>query len=124
MAVKKINIPNARLTEGQWYTFRILKVVSLGEDEGWFVMQDPNGYKILLPKGFYEDYGFAPGQSVSCRVDKINCNGRMFLEPGHPHYKEGEVYDLSWKAKAAVKTSLTRRNGSSWSGMSSGTPGR
>lgn len=108
MTIKKINIPNARLTEGQWYTFRVLKVVSLAEDEAWFVMEDPNGYKILLPKGFYEDYGFAPGQSVSCRVDKINCNGRMFLEPEHPHYKEGQIYDFALESKGHRKNIINQ----------------
>lgn len=108
MRITKINIPNARLTEGRWYNFRILKVVSLGQDEDWFVMQDPNGYKILLPKRFYADYGFKPGQSVSCRVDKINCNGRMFLEPEHPHYQEGETYDFKLDSKGHRKNIINQ----------------
>ncbi len=103
MHIRKINIPNARLTEGCWYRFRILKVVSLGQDDDWFVMQDPNGYKILVPQRFYDDYGFKAGETISCRVDKINCNGRMFLEPEHPHYKEGETYDFELESKGRRK---------------------
>jgi hypothetical protein len=57
-------------------------------------MQDPLGYKILMPAHFYPHYGFEPGQTIECRVDKINCNGRMFLEPLHPHYTEGLVYEF------------------------------
>ncbi len=92
METHYIHIPNARLTEGKTYPFRILKTVSLGPQDDWFVMQDPMGYKILMPKSYYEDYGFKKGMLVNCRVDKVNCNGKVFLEPEHPHYKEGYVY--------------------------------
>ncbi len=92
METKSISIPNSRLTEGQTYPFKIERSVTLGPDEDWFVLKDPLGYKILLPKVFYRDYGFMPGQTIDCRVDKINCNGRMFLEPAHPKYREGEAF--------------------------------
>ncbi len=108
MQIRKVNIPNARLTEGRNYPFRILKVVSLEPGDEWFVMQDPNGYKILMPKGFYGQYGFKPGQTVHCRVDKINCNGRMFLEPTHPHYKEGEIYDFELVSKGQRKNVINQ----------------
>lgn len=92
MSFKEIPIPNSRLTEGATYPFRILKSVSLGPDDEWYVLEDPLGFKILMPKGYYRDYGFVAGQTIRCRVDKINCNGRMFLEPMHPQYAEGQVY--------------------------------
>ena len=63
-------------------------------NDSFFVMQDPLGYKILMPAHFYPHYGFEPGQTIECRVDKINCDGRMFLEPLHPHYREGQVYEF------------------------------
>jgi hypothetical protein len=94
MAIRSIPIPNSRLTEGDTHPFAILKVISLGEGEDWFVLQDPLGYKILMPQWYYRDYGFEPGQTISCRIDKINCNGRMFLEPRHPHYEEGQAYSF------------------------------
>lgn len=67
--------------------------MELGSDS-YFVMQDPLGYKILMPAHFYPHYGFESGQTIQCRVDKINCNGRMFLEPLHPHYREGKAYEF------------------------------
>ena len=106
MPFRSVNIPNSRLTEGQTYPFRILKSVSLGPEDNWFVMQDPLGYKILMPKGFYEDYGFEAGQVIRCRVDKINCNGRMFLEPHHPFYAEGNVYHFEVVGKAKQQNIL------------------
>ena len=106
MPLRSVNIPNSRLTEGQTYPFRILKSVSLGPDDNWFVMQDPLGYKILMPKGFYEEYGFEAGQLIHCRVDKINCNGRMFLEPRHPFYQEGNVYQFEVTERLKQKNIL------------------
>lgn len=94
MEIRSIPIPNSRLTEGETYPFEVIKRISLGEGDDWFVLKDPLGYKILMPAGFYRDYGFEGGQSIACRVDKINCNGRMFLEPAHPHYLEGSVYSF------------------------------
>ncbi len=95
MEVRYIHIPNARLTEGKTYAFRILKTVSLGPEDDWYVMQDPMGYKILMPASHYVDYGFKKGMLVKCRVDKVNCNGKVFLEPQHPHYEEGKVYSFN-----------------------------
>lgn len=91
MRIKNLKVYNSRLTEGNFYPFRILKTMELG-DESYFVMQDPLGYKVLMPRHFYLDYGFEPGQTVQCRVDRINCNGRMYLEPTHPRYTEGNEY--------------------------------
>ncbi len=94
MRIRNLTVSNSRLAEGSYHIFTILKTVSLGEDESYFVMQDPLGYKVLMPAGFYRRYGFEPGQEIKCRVDRINCDGRMFLEPMHPYYSEGEVYSF------------------------------
>lgn len=106
MDVRQLHIPNARLEEGQVYPFLILKLISLEPGDNWFVLLDPNGYKILLPEKYYIDYGFKQGQEIRCRVDKINCNGRMYLEPMHPFYKEGEVYLFSLACKGQKKNIL------------------
>ncbi len=93
MRIRNLTVSNSRLTEGEYYPFSIIKKMEMGR-ESYYVMQDPLGYKILMPANFYTHYGFKPGQTITCRVDKINCNGRMYLEPMHPFYKEGEVYDF------------------------------
>ncbi len=92
MQLRSVHIPNSRLTEGQVFPFRLRKIISLDPGDEWFVMQDPHGYHILVPSQHYRKYGLKPGQQVNCRVDKINCNGRMFLEPLHPYYTEGRNY--------------------------------
>ncbi len=106
--MRSVHIPNSRLTEGKTYPFLILKFVSLEPGEEWMVMQEPRGYKILVPLKYYTTYGFEPGQTVLCRVDKINCNGRMFLEPRHPVYEEGKVYAFELVEKA-FRTGITNQ---------------
>lgn len=99
MDIQYVHIPNARLTKGAVYPFRILKTVSLGPEDDYFVLEDPNGYKILLNKPYFEGYGFEPGQKIDCKVDKVNCNGKVFLEPIHPFYREGESYFFDFVCK-------------------------
>ncbi len=64
MDIQYIHIPNARFSEGAIYPFRILKTISLGPDDDYYVLEDPNSYKILLPKGFYGGYGFETGKTI------------------------------------------------------------
>jgi hypothetical protein len=94
MNFRPVKIQNSLLTEGQTYPFSLLSKMELGRGEEYYVLRDPLGYKMLMPAGFYEHYGFMEGQEILCRVDKINCNGRMFLEPINPWYEEGKVYDF------------------------------
>jgi len=94
MEFRPVKIQNSLLTEGETYLFKVLSKMELGHNETYFVLSDPLGYKMLMPAGFYNHYGFLPGQEIMCRVDKINCNGRMFLEPLNPWYTEGKVFDF------------------------------
>ena len=81
-----------KFSEGEWYPFRVYKKILL-EDENWyFVLLDGNNSKHFLPVIGYEDYSIRPGEEVICRVDKINCTGRIYLEPKHPKYTEGRSY--------------------------------
>ena len=106
MHTATLHIPNSRLTEGNYYHFTILKVVALGPGESYFVMRDPLGFKILMPEKYYGAYGFIPGQAIECRVDKVNCSGRMFLEPRHPVYIEGQVYTFEVISSGSSKNIL------------------
>lgn len=65
-----------------------------GSGEEFYVLQDPFNKKHLLPATFYKNYGFEIGQFIACRVDKINCTGKIFLEPKHPLYQEGKIYEF------------------------------
>ena len=85
---------NIVLTEGFWYTFRVHNLIQLQDDAWYFVLRDINGLKHFLPAEYYQDYQIKPGDDISCKIDKINCTGRIHLEPRHPYYTEGEIYDF------------------------------
>ncbi|MCD4792829.1 MAG: hypothetical protein K8R54_06335 [Bacteroidales bacterium] len=80
--------------EGQSICFKINKHIELSKNESYFVLEDQFGRKQLLKSDFYENYKFKIGQDMNCRVDHINCSGKIFLEPEHPVYTEGEIYDF------------------------------
>jgi hypothetical protein len=80
------------LTEGEWYPFKIHNLVQLQDDAYYYVMLDINGLKHFMPAEYYLQYEFNIGDDIDCKIDRINCTGRIFLEPKHPFYKEGEIY--------------------------------
>ncbi|MCF6365209.1 MAG: hypothetical protein L3J35_03310 [Bacteroidales bacterium] len=80
--------------EGESIRFKINKHIELSENENYYVLKDEFGRKQLLKSDFYENYNFKIGQDIICRVDHINCSGKIFLEPEHPFYKEGKIYDF------------------------------
>ena len=91
--------------EGQTVRFKINKHIELSENENYYVLEDQSGRKQLLKSDFYENYNFKIGQDINCRVDHINCSGKIFLEPEHPVYKEDEFYDF---IIAKIETSKNR----------------
>jgi len=82
------------LSEGKWFPFRIHNLIQLQDDAWYYVLEDVNGLKHFLPAEHYEKYGFNIGAEITCKIDRINCTGRIFLEPKHPFYKEGEIYSF------------------------------
>jgi hypothetical protein len=80
------------LLEGEWYTFTIHNRVVLQDGESYYVLYGPDMVKHFLPARPYEPYALTVGAEIRCRVDRINCTGRIFLEPEHPVYSEGEIY--------------------------------
>lgn len=81
-----------RLEPGNWYYFTIIKIVTIPYDQDYFMMRDEYGYKHLVPSVYYSHYELYPGKGVWCRLDRINCLGRLFFEPEHPVYKQGRTY--------------------------------
>ncbi len=82
------------LSEGETYVFTVLALKSIeeGSDQQFFLLEGPYGGKFLLPSLPYRSYGIQIGSHVACRIDKINCSGKIFLEPENPYYKEGNTY--------------------------------
>jgi len=88
------NTGKINLTEGAWFPFRIHKLVQLQDEEWYYILEDMNGLRHFIYAENYKYYGFKPGDEISCKIDKINCTGRLFLEPRHPHYNAGEIYSF------------------------------
>lgn len=81
--------------EGQRFPFVIVNKLTLpGTDEVNFILLGPDQKKYLLPEESYQNYHLKTGQTITCTIDKINCSGKIFLEPDHPYYKIGERYDF------------------------------
>jgi hypothetical protein len=93
------------LREGQSYPFTCDGLVELADHMMYYLFLDLNGFKHLLPESQYRHYGFKKNQQVTCRVDKINCNGRVYIEPLHPLFREGELYDFSFIEYSEKQTS-------------------
>jgi hypothetical protein len=83
-----------KFKEGHSYEFLIKNLVEMSGMEKYYVLQDETGGKQLLKSDFYDKYNLQIEQRIKCRIDHINCSGRIFLEPEHPYYKEGEVYEF------------------------------
>lgn len=81
--------------EGEKIKFKIKKLIQLDENEEYYVLEDISGQKQLLNAKYYKNYQFITGQTIICKIDHINCSGKIFLEPEHPFYKENEIYEFT-----------------------------
>ena len=85
------------LESGKSFDLQILKIIHIPGDKNYFMACDLNGLRHLIPSAYYDDYQLSEGDTVSCRLDRINCLGRFFFEPVHPFYKSGGEYYFKLK---------------------------
>jgi len=86
-----------KFNEGENYQFKIIGYTEIpGTDESFFILTNPFGGKHLLKAIHYAHYNLQIDQEVNCKIDKINCSGKIYLEPENPIYKEGERYDFEF----------------------------
>jgi len=88
---------NRNLIPGEIYNFWIIKKIKLPDGNNYFVMRDPYGEKHLLPSKYYDYYNIYPQSYYLCKIDKVNCQGRLFFEPVHPIYIIGNEYFFSFE---------------------------
>lgn len=79
-----------KLEEGKEYEFFVEKLLPL-PDGNYFILVDKQNCKYLLPQQYYTNYPITVGTYIFCNVNKINCNGKIFLEPRHPIYKINDI---------------------------------
>ncbi len=85
---------------GKIYPFLYIKKIEL--DEEFFVFEDFYGERYLLSSYYYKNYNFKPKQEVLCRILRIDCSGKVSIEPEHPYYKTGKVYDFKFKEHTTI----------------------
>jgi len=81
-----------RFEVGSTYSFTISGFISIPDKGDHYVLTHKTGRKMLLKADYYAKYNFSVGQVIDCKIDKVNCNGEIFLEPKHPIYCEGKSY--------------------------------
>jgi len=89
-------VNTSKLLERESYPFIFHAEIVMPDGEKKYVLTDPFGIRHMLSYELYKHYGFEKGQQIQIRVDKISCSGKIYLEPAHPHYREGEWYDFSF----------------------------
>jgi hypothetical protein len=85
-----------KLEEGHFYPFKLTGFLELPDGNEHYIVKDPNNVKHLLLKRYYRNYNFKLGETIQCRIDKINCNGKIYLEPKHPVYTLGGRYEFPY----------------------------
>ncbi len=94
-----------KIEEGKTYLFKIAGSVVSPDGQDYFILIDLNNIKHLLGKKYYSKYKFEIGQTINCRIDKINCNGKIYLEPEHPYYKQGNKYEFFFQKTKKILNS-------------------
>jgi len=89
-----------KMEEGKTYTFNAVKSVELPGGEVNLMLNGPDSKKYLLPLKYYRGYKLVSPGPVQCKIDKINCSGKVFLEPANPFYSEGESYFFDVRDKS------------------------
>jgi len=97
-----------RLSEGKYYPFLVYNLVKLQDSHYYFVLEDPFKLRHFIPEEPYYKYGFNIGDLIKCHVDRINCTGRVFLEPLHPFYKSGQFYNFDIELIEYLENGETR----------------
>jgi len=77
------------LQEGNIFKFKVEKLIALPDGE-YFILLAEYNQKYLLPAKYYSEYNIKIGQEIICTIDRVNCNGKVFLEPKHPLYSVGD----------------------------------
>lgn len=104
-----ITFDEMKLEEGKIYNFYALKIIELPGGDANLLLRGPDGCRYLLPLDHYSGYHLHVNSEIQCKVDKINCNGKVFLEPEHPLYREGERYDFTVHSFSSSLTDLDKK---------------
>ena len=92
---------------GESYPFVYVKKVVL--DETFYILEDYEGERFLLPEYYYKNYGLKMGEPVQCRILRIDCSGKVSIEPEHAYYKPDHVYEFKLLKKEIIEEENSRK---------------
>jgi len=99
-----------KFSEGDILNFKVTGYKEIpGTEESFYILENPFGGKHLLRAIHYKNYGLKVGQLLTCKIDKINCSGKIYLEPENPVYKEGLIYDFELVMETEQENSVGER---------------
>ncbi|GAB4313095.1 MAG: hypothetical protein Kow00127_03970 [Bacteroidales bacterium] len=85
-----------KLKAGQIFPFHVDKLLRLPDGSEAFRLTDPNGVTHLIDASLYKRYNIRTGTLLDARIDHINCAGRIFIEPKHPCYGFGGIFQMEY----------------------------
>ena len=86
-----------KFKEGETHLFIIDGFTEIpGTEESFYILKNKLGGKHLLKSSHYKHYNLKVDQEINCKIDKINCSGKIYLEPENPIYKVGEAYNFDF----------------------------
>ncbi len=103
MSVETFRDKTLLLIAGRHYDLKVIKTIEITGDQVYMLTRDINGLKHLIPYKYYKNYGIRAGKKLNCRLDRINCLGRFFFEPGHPCYTAGKSYSFKFSGLKTYK---------------------
>lgn len=83
-----------KFVEGEEHSFQVINLAELPDEGTFFVLRHASTRRLLLPYETYKKYKIEIGTQLICRIDRVNCTGKVFLEPKHPIYIEGLTYNF------------------------------
>ncbi len=92
------------LREGDIIKVSYQKKIVLPDDKTYFLVTDETQKKFLLPFIVEWERVFSNSADFFCVVDKINCTGKIYLEPLHPNYQIGKKYPFRYIWSKSITT--------------------
>jgi len=93
----KNNSTQHKFKEGETHLFTIDGFTEIpGTEESFYILRNQSGGKHLLKSNHYKHYNLKVDQEIKCKIDKINCSGKIYLEPQNPIYKAGQTYSFDF----------------------------
>jgi hypothetical protein len=100
--VRTMYIFTEKFSEGEWHQFLVVKKLEIPGENSYYLLESKMGNRLLMAAEHYENYGIKAGDTLNCHVDKINCSGKIYLEPENPYYIVGQIHQFEVLGKKEI----------------------